>query len=261
MTDRPKLDLARARVLLSNDDGIQAQGLRVLERVMRGLAREVWVVAPEMEQSAASHSLTMRRPLFLRQVDRRRFSVDGTPTDSVLLAVHHLLREDPPQLLLSGINRGANLGEDATYSGTVAAAMEGTLLGIPSVAFSQAYADGGDVRWETAAAWAGTVLNRLVEVSWPPGVLINVNFPDVPAGAVTGIEVTRQGRRKIGNAIATGKDPRGQTYFWIGGGRDEDRNRVGTDLEAVSRGAISVTPFSLDLTDEPTFNALQAALG
>ena len=146
----PPLDLADARVLISNDDGIHAPGLKVLERVARRLFREVWVVAPESEQSAASHSLTMRRPLYLRRAGRRRFTVDGTPTDCVLIAIHQVLKDRPPDLVLSGINRGGNLGEDATYSGTVAAAMEGTLLGIRSIALSQLYEDGAEAPWATA---------------------------------------------------------------------------------------------------------------
>ncbi len=251
-------ELANARVLIANDDGINAPGLKLLEKVMRGLAKEVWVVAPETEQSAAGHSLTMRRPLFVRRVSRRRFTVDGTPTDCVLLAIHQVMKARPPHLVLSGINKGANLGEDATYSGTVAAAMEGALLGFPSIALSQLYEDGAAVRWSTAEHWTGEVLRRLVSVGWPRGVLLNVNFPDVPSAAVTGIESTRQGRRKIGGSMTEGVNPRGEPYFWIGGGRDEDRGRAGTDLEALHRGALSVTPLSLDLTDEPTVNTLKA---
>ncbi|MGF1641771.1 MAG: 5'/3'-nucleotidase SurE [Rhodospirillales bacterium] len=253
-------DLASARVLICNDDGIGAPGLKLLEKVMRGLAGEVWVVAPETEQSAASHSLTMRRPLFVRRVSGRRFTVDGTPTDCVLLAVHRILKGTPPDLVLSGINRGGNLGEDAIYSGTVAAAREGALLGFPSVALSQAYEDGQAVRWSTAERWTGEVLRRLVASRLPRGVVLNVNFPDVPAAAVTGIEATTQGRRKIGGSMIEGVDPRGEPYFWIGGGRLEDRGRAGTDLEAIHRGAVSVTPLALDLTHRPTVESLKAAL-
>jgi 5'-nucleotidase len=250
-------ELADARVLICNDDGINAPGLKHLEKTIRGLAGEVWVVAPETEQSAAGHSLTMRRPLFVRRVSRRRFTVDGTPTDCVLLAIHQVMKARPPHLVLSGINRGANLGEDATYSGTVAAAMEGALLGFPSVALSQLYQDGAPVRWATAEHWTGEVLRRLISARWPRGVLLNVNFPDVASAAVTGIEVTRQGHRKIGGSMIEGVDPRGEPYFWIGGGRDEDRGRAGTDLEAVHRGAVSVTPLSLDLTHEPAIKTLK----
>lgn len=252
--------LARARVLLSNDDGIAAAGLRVLEDALKDIAGEVWVVAPDAEQSAASHSLTMRRPLFVRQLGERRFSVDGTPTDCVLLAVHRLMQDRPPDLVLSGVNEGANLGEDASYSGTVAAAMEGALLGIPAVAFSQCYTDGTPPPWATAAALIAPVLRAITAATWPQGALINVNFPPVPPDAVSGIEVTRQGRHKIGGDFLEGTDPRGRRYFWIGRGRDEDRSRKGTDLEAVHRGAVALTPLALDLTHEPTVAALRAVL-
>ncbi len=257
----PLLDLARARVLITNDDGIRADGLAVLERVMAPLAGEVWVVAPETEQSAASHSLTMRRPLFVRAAEGdRRFTVDGTPTDCVLLAVHQVMRGQPPDLVLSGINQGANLGEDAFYSGTVAAAREGALLGIPSLALSQMYDHGKPVPWAVAAAWTPRVLARLFDRPWPRGVLINVNFPDRPAVDVAGIAITRQGRRKIGGAMVRGVDPRGEPYFWIGGGREETPNVAGTDIEAVRRGCVAVTPLSLDSTHEATLTMLKEPL-
>ena len=252
------VDLADARVLIANDDGIHAPGLKLLEKVMRRLAREVWVVAPDSEQSAASHSLTMRRPLYLRQVGRRRFTVDGTPTDCVLIAIHQVLKDRPPDLVLSGINRGGNLGEDATYSGTVAAAMEGTLLGIRSMALSQVYENGADAPWATAETWTEEVLRRLPGFDWPQGVLLNVNFPAVPATEVTGIEVTKQGRHKIGGTMVEGTDPRGQRYFWIAGDRQQDKRLRGTDLAAVEGGAVSVTPLCLDLTHRASMAALEA---
>jgi 5'-nucleotidase len=254
---RPPIDLAAARVLLANDDGIQAPGLRLLERILRKEAREVWVVAPETEQSAASHSLTMRRPLYVRKIGRRRFTVDGTPTDCILLAIHQVMKKHPPDVVISGINRGGNLGEDATYSGTVAAAREGTMLGFPSIALSQLYEDGCPVFWETAERWAAEVLRRLLAAGWPANVLMNVNFPPVAAAEVKGVEITHLGRRKIGGSMVAGEAPRGQRYFWIGGGRREERVLEGTDLEAVHRGAISITPLSLELTHEPTIATLK----
>lgn len=251
------IDLANARVLISNDDGIHAAGLKLLETIVRGLAKETWVVAPETEQSAASHSLTMRRPLFLRKVGDRRYTVDGTPTDCVLIAVHQVMKDNPPDLVISGINRGGNLGEDVTYSGTVAAAKEGALLGFRSVALSQVYEDRKTVSWDTSEQCIGGLLQRMAATEWSRGVMLNINIPNVPAAAVTGVEITRQGRRKIGGCMVEGVDPRGEPYFWIGGGRVEDSGRKGTDLEAVHRGAISITPLSLDLTDEATLNALR----
>jgi 5'-nucleotidase len=258
----PPLELSRARVLIANDDGIHAPGLKLLERVVRSLVKEVWVVAPETEQSAASHSLTMRRPLYLRKATgRRRYAVDGTPTDCVLLAIHKVMKDRPPDLVVSGVNRGGNLGEDAIYSGTVAAAMEGALLGFPAIAFSLVYEDGAAVSWPTAEQWTAEVLRRLDGLAWPKGVLLNVNVPGVPPHAVTGIEVTRQGRHKLGGSMIEGVDPRGVPYFWIGAARDEDRMLTGSDLEAIHRGAVSITPLSLDLTHGPSLGTLRAAFG
>lgn len=244
----PLPDLSAARILVSNDDGIDAPGIKVLERVARSLSSDVWVVAPESEQSAVAHSLTVRRPLRIHQVSRRRFAVDGTPTDSVLLGIQHLLKDRRPDLVLSGINRGGNLGEDVTYSGTVAAAMEGTLLGVPSIAFSQIVEGNTPVKWSTAEHWAAEIIRRVTAVAWPRNVLMNVNFPDVPHSHVCGIEVVRQGKRKLGDELAERVDPRGQPYYWIGAQRAEDRGVPGTDLEAVSRGAVSVTPLCVDFT-------------
>ncbi len=254
------IHLARARVLVANDDGIHAPGLKLLENVLAPLVGEVWVVAPETEQSASSHSLTLRRPLRIREVSERRFAVDGTPTDCVLMGINMIMKETPPDLVISGVNRGGNLGEDVTYSGTVAAAMEGTLLGVASVAVSQVYTDSHPVKWATAEKWVGKVLKMLTAEPWPAGVLMNVNLPDVTAGRVAGIEVTRQGRRKIGSELAFGTDPRGEPYYWIGAQRREGRYRRGSDLEAVGRGAVSVTPLTMDLTHGPTLKKLRARL-
>ena len=255
------MNLSRARVLISNDDGVNAPGMKVLVRAAKTLFREVWVVAPETEQSATSHSLTLRRPLRIRKVSAKRFAVDGTPTDCVLLGVREIMKDAPPDIVLSGINRGGNLGEDITYSGTVAAAMEGTLLGIPSVALSQNYQDRQAVPWKTAEVWFAKVLKKLAKAEWSKSVLMNVNFPDVPAGGVTGIELVRQGRRKISGELQPGRDPRGDAYFWIGAQRDEEKFRVGTDLEAVERGAVAVTPLTMDLTHAATLRKLKDEIG
>ena len=256
MFDAP-IDIKRARILLSNDDGIHAPGLKCLERVARTLSKDVWVVAPETEQSGASHSLTLYRPLRVRKLSPRRFAVDGTPTDSVLLAINHLLADRKPDLVLSGFNRGGNLGEDISYSGTVAAAMEATILGVPAIALSQIAEDEESAKWKTATAHFSRVVRGLASVGWPANVFINVNFPDVPADRVAGVRVTRQGRRKLGDELVERKDPRGRSYFWIGAMRMEDAGRRGTDLAAVNAGAISVTPVYLSLTPGPILQRLK----
>ena len=175
----------------------------------------------------------------------------------MLVGINELMKDMPPDLVISGINRGANVGEDVTYSGTVAAAMEGTLLGIPSIALSQVYEDGSLVKWATAKKWVPKVLKIILNEAWPSGVLINVNFPNTAVGRVSGIEVTRQGRRKIGSDLINGMDPRGEPYYWIGAQRREEMYFPGSDLEAIGRGAISVTPLSMDLTHVPTLKKMR----
>lgn len=257
MFDAP-FDIKRARILLSNDDGIHAPGLKCLEQIARGLSKDVWVVAPETEQSGASHSLTLHRPLRIRKLAPRRFAVDGTPTDAVLLAINHILADRRPDLVLSGINRGGNLAEDVTYSGTVAAAMEATILGVPAVALSQLAESEETARWPTAAAFVPKILKDLSSQGWPADVFINVNIPDVPARSVTGIRVTRQGKRKIGDELIERLDPRGRTYFWIGEMWTEDQGKRGTDLAAVNANAVSVTPLYLSLTHNSTYRRLKS---
>jgi 5'-nucleotidase len=254
----PIPDLSKARILVSNDDGIDATGIKLLERVALTLSEDVWVVAPASEQSAVAHSLTIRRPLRIHKRSARRFSVDGTPTDSVLLGVRQILADRKPDLVLSGVNRGGNLGEDVTYSGTVAAAMEGTLLGIPSIALSQQCNGDDPIKWATAEHWAPDIIRRLCAAGWANNVLMNVNFPDRAHDAVTGITLARQGKRKIGDELVERIDPRGQPYYWIGGQRTEDAGLAGTDLEAVHRGQVVVTPLGVDFTHQATLDSLAA---
>jgi 5'-nucleotidase len=251
------MDLSQSRILVTNDDGIHAPGLKVLEKIARSLSNDVWVVAPETEQSAAGHSLTLTLPLRVRKISARRFAINGTPTDSVLLAVNHILKDHKPDLVLSGINAGGNLGEDITYSGTVAAAMEATLLGIKAIALSQVRRNGKAVRWAPGADHAAAIVRQLIATGWLRNVVMNVNFPDVAASPVAGIAVTRQGRRKIGGRLNQGIDPRGNPYIWIGTDRDQDPSIQGTDLEAVHAGKISITPLGLDLTHAHTVAALK----
>jgi 5'-nucleotidase len=244
------------RILVTNDDGINAHGLALLEQTARAFTGDVWVVAPETNHSGAGHSLTLRRPLRWRRVGERRFAVDGTPTDCVLLALQKLVDGKPVDLVLSGINEGSNMGEDVTYSGTIAAAMEATVLGVRAVALSQAYRARSKVRWATAERHAPEVLRRLMQFEWPSDVLVNVNFPDRPARAVSGIRITSQGRYKLGDELIQRRDPRGQPYVWIGDLKQEKAPHDGTDLAAVHDGWISVTPVHLDMTHYPTMKRL-----
>jgi 5'-nucleotidase len=258
MADR-SIDLANARILVSNDDGIDAPGIKLLTKVAKSLCRDVWVVAPEQEQSGASHSLTLHRPLRIRKAGPRRYAVDGTPTDCVLLAVNSILRDKRPTLMLSGVNAGANLGEDVSYSGTVAAAMEATMLDVPAIAFSQYFTDRNAIPWATAAAYAPEVIRRLTALSWPRNTLMNVNFPDVEPDAVAGIVATAQGRRKLGDNLSERIDPRGRAYYWIGPMRDEAPTREGSDLRAVVEGKVSLTPVHLDMTHAAALATLKKA--
>jgi 5'-nucleotidase len=248
------------RILVSNDDGINAHGIRTLEKIAREVSDDVWVVAPETNQSGAAHSLTLTRPLRVRRHDERRFSVDGTPTDCVLIALQQIVQGPPVDLVLSGINHGANLGEDVTYSGTVAAAMEATLFKVPAIAFSQVCESRQHIKWATAERYAPRVIERLLSMPWPEDVLINVNFPDILADEVQGIRVTSQGKRKIGDTLIERTDPRGEPYLWIGALREEATHRQGTDLAAINEGYVSVTPVHLDMTHHASFAALRKLL-
>ena len=244
---RSPLKLKGSRILVTNDDGVNAPGLKVLEKIARQLSTDVWVVAPEVEQSGAGHSLTLRRPLQVRRVSPRRFAVDGTPTDCVLLAVNRLIEGRRPDLVLSGVNRGSNLGEDVTYSGTIAAAMEGTLLGIPSVALSQ-MREGQTLAWHVGLKHGADVIRRLVSVPWTEGVLVNVNFPYLAKGEISGVQVVRQGRRAANIEVTPVTDAVGRKYLWIGDFTSDNPVHHGTDLSAVRERAIAVTPLHLDLT-------------
>jgi 5'-nucleotidase len=253
--DQP-LDLSKARILISNDDGINAPGLQCLQRIARRLSDDVWIVAPETEQSGASHSLTIHRPLRLRAVGEQCYAVDGTPTDCVLLAINHLMKDAKPTLVLSGVNNGSNIGEDVTYSGTIAAAMEATLLGIPAIAMSL-HVDNGQPFWPTPEHWGPAVVRKAMSVVWPRNVLVNVNFPALPPDRVAGIEVVRHGKRKIGDDLTERIDPRGRAYFWIGALRGEEDVSADTDIAVINAGGIAVTPLFLDLTHTPTLQTLR----
>lgn len=254
MTARPP------RILVTNDDGINARGIKTLETIARAISEDVWVVAPETNQSGAAHSLTLTRPLRVRRHGERHFSVDGTPTDCVLLALQHVVKGAAVDLVLSGINHGGNLGEDVTYSGTVAAAMEATLFKVPAIALSQVCEDRQRIRWATAERFTPLLVVRLLQATWPEDVLININFPDLDEEMIKGFRVTSQGKRKIGDTLVERIDPRGEPYLWIGALREEAEARPGTDLAAIADGYVSVTPVHLDMTHHPSTAALRALL-
>jgi 5'-nucleotidase len=250
----------RPRILVTNDDGIHAPGLQVLERVARAIGEDVWVVAPERNNSGAGHSLTLRRPLRVRRAAERHFAVDGTPTDCVLLALQSIIRDRSVDLVLSGVNHGANLAEDVTYSGTIAAAMEATLFKVRAIALSQVCSNGQPVHWATAEAFGPDVVRRLLTMEWTEDLLLNINFPDRPPQEVRGVQVTAQGKRKLGDDLIERLDPRGEPYIWIGALREEPAHRAGTDLAAVGAGYVSVTPIHMDMTHRASFAGLRKLL-
>ena len=247
------------RILLTNDDGIHAPGLEVLEEIAAQLSDDIWVCAPAEEQSGAGHSLTLNHPVRLRKYHDRRFSVSGTPTDSVMLALREVM-DAPPDLILSGVNRGANLADDITYSGTVSAAIEGALAGIRSIALSQVYARegmGDEVPFTPAREWGAKVIGRLLDVPMAGRTLLNVNFPPIASADIRGVRATRQGFHDYSRgSVVEGRDPRGHKYFWFGLHAIEHTLDHGTDLEAIDDGYISVTPLHLDLTHHSSMGDL-----
>jgi len=249
-------DFSKLRVLLSNDDGISAQGLVVLERIARQLTDDVWIVAPSLERSGAGHSLTIHEPLRPVKLGENRYTVSGTPTDCVMVAINHIMKDNPPDLVLSGVNNGGNLGEDVHYSGTVAAAMEAVLLGVPAIALSQDFTDPDAIPWATAEQYAPDIIRKVCAVGWGKNVLVNVNFPDRMPEQVKGVMATAQGKHKVGDDLILRHDPRGRPYLWLGGKRASGASTDGTDLKAAGDGYISVTPLNVDLTHLPTLKAL-----
>ena len=249
------------RILCSNDDGIHAPGLGVLERIAREVSDDVWVVAPETEQSGAARALTISQPLRLRKVSEKKFAVSGTPSDAVAMAMEHVLTDKRPDLILSGVNNGQNIAEDVTVSGTIAAAFEGMTLGVPSIALSLARFSYDRARWRTAEVHAPSIIRKLLETGWPENVVVNVNFPDVEAEAVTEIEVTRQGFRDQHQLMIEERtDLRGRTYYWFGFKGQKSQPDDGTDLKAIYEGRISITPLHLQLTHEESRKTLETAL-
>ncbi len=238
------------RILVTNDDGYNSPGLKLMEAIARSISNDVWIVAPEEEQSGKGHALSLHEPIRYRQIDEKYFAVKGTPTDCVMMALHQIM-PDRPTLLLSGINRGVNLAEDMTYSGTISAAMEGTICGIPSIAFSQEVTkDHPYDLFQTARDHALGIVKELVEITWEEGTFLNVNFP-LNADKVKGIQTTAQGFRDEAEVfIDARQDPRGGDYYWIGFRRQYGAPKLGTDLAAIDNGYISVSPMHLDLTHQ-----------
>jgi 5'-nucleotidase len=287
------INLRESRILISNDDGVEAEGIAILERIARTMSDDVWVVAPSHEQSGAGHSLSLHKPLRIKQVAERRFAVDGTPTDAVLLGVMEIMKDKRPDLMLSGINRGSNLAEDVTYSGTVSAAMEATLLEIPSIAFSNQVnplpirgrvrvgASGGTdsatvaplpasplkgeeyygVNWQIPEKYTADIIRSLAATNIPHDRLININFPAVSLAEVKGIKLCPQGRRKLDDNLDRRIDPQGRPYLWIGGQRTEGFNdHPDSDFANIAKGYITITPLSMDMTDYAMLESLREVM-
>ncbi|HCO99926.1 MAG: 5'/3'-nucleotidase SurE [Alphaproteobacteria bacterium] len=251
----------KLRILISNDDGVRAPGIKVLERIARELSDDVWVVAPLTEQSGAGHSLTLRYPIWLRRLATRRYAVEGTPTDSVLVGIHKALKDRKPDLVLSGVNRGSNVAEFITYSGTCAVAMEATILGVPAIALSQQTDfDRNYTHWSTAEHHAPGIIRKLMRAGWPDRNFININFPDCLPNEVASIEVTEQGSRPMGDSLVESRHPRGGRYYWVGSLPTQVKGKKGTDLAALEEKRISVTPVDLNFTNKRAMKPLAAAL-
>jgi 5'-nucleotidase len=247
------------RILVTNDDGIHGAGLEALENIARAFCDDVWVVAPDQERSGAGHSLSLSHPLRYRQINERHFEVTGTPTDCVVMAVRKIMPA-MPDLILSGVNRGSNIADDVTYSGTIAAAMEGTQLGIKSIAMSQITGMYGNGESFAVAETHGVaIVRKLLTMDFGKGVFMNVNFPDCRVDEVAGIDVTVQGKRDQNNLLVDErKDARGHAYFWLGFSRERGTQPKGTDIAAVFNKRISITPLHMNLTQHELLPKLEA---
>jgi 5'-nucleotidase len=249
------------RVLIVNDDGIDGPGIKLLEELVSRFTSDIWVVAPDEERSGAGHSISISHPIRLKQRDERHFAIKGSPTDCALLGIHELLGDRKPDILFSGINAGPNLAEDITYSGTCSAAMEGAMLGIPSVALSQFLRYRQPVHWETSRHFLPGIIERLITHPVRPGTFVNVNVPDCAIEDVTGIRVTTQGRRPPGSYLPKRRiDERTVPYYWIKIAHLDGEIEEGSDLAAMRDRAISITPLQLDMTDRVTARELEGGL-
>jgi 5'/3'-nucleotidase len=250
------------RILITNDDGYDAPGLQVLEKVATSLAREVWVVAPAEDQSGTSHSISLHDPLRVHRHGGRRFAVRGTPGDCVAIGVGHLMSNARPDLVLSGVNRGANLGKETVFSGTIGAAMTSMLLGVPAIALSQAFVDSSAVPWDAALEHAPDVIRRLVTMGWESDACLNINFPPRPANEVKSLKLTSQGAGILqGVEVVTRNDPRGNDYHWLRLTRVPREDVADSETVALKNGHISVTPLKFERTHESALDRLRLTLG
>lgn len=249
------------RVMLTNDDGIDAPGMAVLEEIAAQIAREVWVVAPEHDQSGQSHAISLHHALRVSERGVRRFGVTGTPGDCAAMGICHLLKDTPPQLVLSGVNRGLNLGMETVFSGTVGGAMTAMMLGVPALALSQAFTRRDDVPWDTARTLGPEVVRKLLAIGWSTSAVLNVNFPPLPADQVGPVTLARQGEGMVaGMHVETRVDPRGMTYHWLNFRRGEIEQGPESDTSALRAGKIVVTPLRYDRTDVEAYDELAAHL-
>lgn len=255
-----KIDLPSSTVLVTNDDGIYAPGIKLLTEIAEQIAGDVKVVAPEAEQSAQSHSITLHRPLRVRELGQNRYSVNGTPTDCVIMAVHHVMKAKSPHLVLSGVNYGGNLAEDVHYSGTVSAAKEAAMLGFQSIAISLACMPNEEPHWNTVRDYLPDLIKKLTKIGWAEGVLLNINFPNIPYKEITGYQIVSQGQRKYSFSIEETKDPRGNQFHWISSYPNDDSVYEASDLTAIADKAISITPLHIDLTHSETIKNMKTEL-
>ncbi len=253
------------RILVVNDDGIMAPGIAILEKVAKTLSDDVWVIAPERNQSGASRSITFQHPLRVHQLDTQRFFVMGTPTDCVVLALLDIMKDHQPDLVLSGVNYGQNVAEDIAFSGTVSAAMQSIQMGVPALAFSQSlqfeHSTGLQARWDVAEHFAPLIIEKLLKEGWPADVLMNINFPDCPSDQIAGMEMTVQGRHDQSVwHVDERTDPAGRHYYWLGYSGPRSHAKPGTDLYAIEHKRISITPLHVELTHYETLDQLKQSI-
>tara|TARA_Y100000590_G_scaffold453067_1_gene597390 strand:- start:94 stop:879 length:786 start_codon:yes stop_codon:yes gene_type:complete len=253
----------KMRILITNDDGINSYGIRILHQVAKNLTDDIWLIAPETEHSGKSHSITLNDPIRIRKVSLRKYAVSGTPTDCIILGLNEIIKDNRPDLVLSGINRGANMAEDIIYSGTVAAAMEASFHGCCSIAFSQVFQKPNPISWETAKYHSLKLVKSLLKVGWSKETVINVNFPPVSRVKVQGVKITKLGSSGYENpSVILRDDPRGTPYYWLGYRRSKKSmqniyKKNNTDINAVSSGFISVTPLKANFDDKKSYSNLR----